>query len=123
GVPPVAAPGAAQDNQKQHNRGDVRRHRRHGNFHAALDTFLSACTSEIDFDHWSNPLKAKPMATASAGPRDVTLNAFTFGPIEMLLNGSRTSVGHAKLSWILFARPVIWEVPPLIRIRVIVSSG
>src|SRR5207245_2575444 len=118
-IPPVARASESKSDEDQKDRHEIGRQ---SDLRAGF-CFSAACSSEIDFNHRSNPLKAKPTATASAGPRDVTCSTSTLGPSVMDLNGSRTSVGYPKVSWIFSARPTMREVPPLIRTRLMVSDG
>ena len=89
GVPPVAAAGKSESDDNQQDRRKI-----FGQSELrARFCLLATCSNQIDSNHWSNPLKAKPTATASAGPRDVSCAASTFGPAVMDRNGSKTSVG------------------------------
>src|SRR5215468_7938208 len=81
-VPPVPAPACSEDDDNRKNR---RQTGRHSSLHS--DSWLPACSGEIDLNHQSNPRKAKPTATAKAGPRDTTLYESTLGPTLMALNG------------------------------------
>src|SRR5262249_9843886 len=98
--------------QNDEQQKDGRKARRQRELHCSF-RFFSSSPDQIDPNHFSNPLKAKPTATANAGPSDLTFSELTCGPTVMLLKGSRTSVRYEDVRRRRSGSPSMTAAPPL----------